>query len=131
MRSPPSARVAVVGARGRGLGVPQSVDQLALVHLRAAIDAHVGRLLLQLLLRLVLVLRGLAALLRGVAAAGLGVGDACRLLLARAVVAQRLIGLVVLHRGPVVLGHIQGIPGRAGRNRARAAAQRRRATSAT
>src|SRR5215211_3327306 len=85
--------------------VSQRVDELALVHLRAALDADVGGLLLELLLRLVLVLRRLAALLGRLAAARLGVGDPRRLLLARAVVAQRLVGLVVLDGRAVVLGH--------------------------
>src|SRR5829696_7363060 len=85
--------------------VSQRVDELALVHLRAALDADVGGLLLKLLLRLVLVLRRLAALLGRLAAARLGVGDPRRLLLARAVVAQRLVGLVVLDGRAVVLGH--------------------------
>src|SRR5215213_8535848 len=84
------------------LVVAERVDQLALAHLRAALDADVGGLLLQLLLRLVLVLRGLAALLRRLAAARLRVGDARRLLLAGTALAHPLVGLVVLHRRAVV-----------------------------
>src|SRR4051812_3143184 len=73
--------------------VAQGVDELALVHLRAALDAHLGRPLLQLVLGLVLVARGLPALLGGTAAAGLGVRDARRLLLARSALAQSFVGL--------------------------------------
>src|SRR3954451_22114277 len=48
-----------------GSVVPQRVDQLALVHLRAARDADLLGLLLELLLGLVLVLGGLPAALAG------------------------------------------------------------------
>src|SRR5688500_611062 len=90
--------------------VAERVDQLSLVHLRAALDPDVGGLLHQLVLRLVLVLGGLAPLARRPAPAGLGVGDPGGLLLARPLLAQRLVGLVVLHGRAMVLRHLRASP---------------------
>src|SRR5215212_3921503 len=81
--------------------VAQRLDQIALAHLRAALDADLGRALGQVLLRPVLVGAGLPALLGGRAAAR--VGDPSRLLLALALLAQGLVLFRVLHARAVTL----------------------------
>jgi hypothetical protein len=82
----------------------RNVDQLVLVHPRAAFDADLLRALVEIALRPVLVGVGLAA----TAARRLapGVGDARRLLLALALLAQSLVLLVVLDLTTVALGHV-------------------------
>src|SRR3954454_17571475 len=84
--------------------IPEGVDELALAHGRAAFDPDLGRPLLELVLRPVLVVLGLAALAAGLAAAP-GIGDARRFLLARTLATEGLVLLVVLDRRPVVLRH--------------------------
>src|SRR5687768_12225166 len=98
----------VAAQRARGVG---------LAHLLAALHADLPGLLHEVVLGAVLVLAGLAALLgRLVAAAtaGVGVRDPRRLLLARALLAQTLVLLVVLGARTVILRHVQGLPDRAG-----------------
>src|SRR4051794_26527149 len=85
--------------------VAQGVDQLVLVHLRTALDADLLRPLLEILLAPVVVGAGLAALLGG--RRGVGVGDPRPFLLARALIAQPLVALVVLPARAVVLRHWQ------------------------
>src|SRR4051812_22287954 len=82
--------------------VAEGVDQLALVHLRAALDADVLRLLLEVALRPVLVAARLAALAAGRAA--VGVRDPRGLLLARALLPQPLVLAVVLYARTLGLG---------------------------
>src|SRR5436190_1394624 len=88
-----------------GLVVPQGVDQLALVHVRTALDPDLGRALAQLVNGAVLVVLGLPALATDILAARLGVGDPGRLLLALPMLPQLLVELVVLHGRSVVLRH--------------------------
>src|SRR3954452_107977 len=75
------------------LVVAQRLDEIALAHLGAPLDADLGGALLQVLLGPVVVGAGLAALLRGRLA--VGVGDPRRLLLALALPAQSLVLLGV------------------------------------
>src|SRR4051812_40327900 len=89
--------------------VAQRAGELALAHLRAALDADLPGLLDQLVLRPVVVGAGLAALAadggpRGVVGR---VGDARGLLLARALSSQRLVLLLVLDG---VVGHALLLP---------------------
>src|SRR5215210_125987 len=85
------------------LVVAQRVDELVLVHLGASLDAELPGALLEVFLGLLLVPGRLAAAL----ASGLAVrvGDPGRLLLARPLVTQFLVLLVVLDVRSVVLGH--------------------------
>src|SRR5215210_3847930 len=85
------------------LVVAQRVDELVLVHVGASLDAELPGALLEVFFRLLFVLGRLTATLaRGLAAR---VGDPGRLLLARPLVTQPLVLLVVLDARPVVLGH--------------------------
>src|SRR5690606_14183324 len=84
-----------------GSMVAQRVDEILLAHPRAAFDADILRLVVELFLAPVLVLAGLAAAPPGFLAGR--VGDARRLLLAHAFAAQRFVALVVLHTGAVLL----------------------------
>jgi hypothetical protein len=82
--------------------VSERADELALAHLRAALDPDLARLLQQILLRAVLVGPCLAALAARLAAAA-GVRDPRRLLLALALAAEGLVLPVVLDARPVIL----------------------------
>jgi len=62
--------------------VSKRVDELVLAHARASLDPYLTRPLLELLLRTILVALAFAALLADVGAAGFGVGNPRRLLLA-------------------------------------------------
>src|SRR3546814_20389303 len=79
----------------------QRGDQLVLVHRRASVDADLRGPVLELVHGPVLVVAGLAALAThlGARAVGCRVGDPCRLLLARPVLADLLVELLVLHAG--------------------------------
>src|SRR5215212_6257619 len=93
-------------SRARASMVAEGVDQLALAHLRAALDADLLGALLEVVLAPVLVGAGLAALLAGLLP--VAVGDPRRLLLARALVAQRLVLLLVLDaRAGILTWHRQ------------------------
>src|SRR5690242_2350371 len=74
--------------------VAQRVDKLALVHLRAALDADLRGALLEIVLAPVVIGAGLPALLR--CRVAVRVGDPRRLLLACALIAQDLVLLWVL-----------------------------------
>ena len=87
---------------GSALVVPESVDELALVHLGTSLDADLFRTLLQILLRPVLVAARLPAALACPRATG--VGDPRRLLLALPFLSQLLVLLVILDGWPVILG---------------------------
>src|SRR4051794_8941186 len=106
--------------------VAQRVDQLVLVHVRAALDADLRRALLEVVLRPVLVAARLAAPAAGAAAVA-GVGDPGRLLLAGALAAQRLVLLVVFDARSVVLaGHGRYLLRRSSRRSAYPSANRRK-----
>jgi hypothetical protein len=85
--------------------VAEGVDELVLAHLGAALDAHLAGPVEQLVLGAVLVVLGVAAAAADGASAfvALGVGDAGRLLLAHALVAQGLVLVRVLDRGSVLV----------------------------
>ena len=83
--------------------VAQRVDQLALAHPGASLDADLLGGLIEIASAPVLVGGRLAAALAGPAAPG--VGDPRCLLLARALLLQRLVLLVVLDLRTMVLGH--------------------------
>src|SRR4051794_27422394 len=95
--------------RRYGLVVAERRDQLTLVHLGATLDADLAGLLQQVVLAAVLVVAAPTApgchLLLPLG--GAGVGDASRLLLARTVPAQRVVGLLVLDAGA---GHVAPLP---------------------
>src|SRR5215212_9247583 len=84
--------------------VPERVDELALIHLRAPLYAEVSGAVLQLLLRPLLVAGRPAASFA--CRRTRGVGDPRRLLLALPLLAQLLVLLVVLDARPVILGHL-------------------------
>src|SRR5215216_3148546 len=83
----------------------QGVDELALGHPRASGDADSTRLVEQFVLRALVVVTAAATTASDLAATLLrrGVGDAGRLPLAHALVAECLVLLRVLHRGPVLV----------------------------
>src|SRR4051794_20882763 len=89
--------------------VAQGVDELVLAHLRAAVDADLGSALLEIVLGPVLVGTGLAAALAGRCA--VRIGDPRGLLLAGALVAERLVLLWILDAGSwALLWHTTGLP---------------------
>src|SRR5689334_38964 len=87
--------------------VAQRVDQLVLGHVGAAVDPDLGGPLLEVVLAPVLVAPGLAALLAGLVA--VAVGDPRGLLLARALVAQGLVLILVLDAGAGILSTGHGV----------------------
>ena len=89
---------------GVALVVPECVDKLTLVHLRASFYADLFGALLQILLRPVLVAARLPAAFPCTRAAG--VGDPRCLLLALALLSQLLVLLVVLDEQTVIFGQV-------------------------
>src|SRR3546814_941001 len=81
--------------------IPNRVDQLFLAHVRPAFDPDALCLVVKFLLRPILEV-GAAMIER---AACPGVGDSRRLLLRRAVVAQRLVRFVVFYLRSMILRH--------------------------
>src|SRR5690242_804987 len=98
LRTGPDQAAADQASAHRRLVVAQRLDQLGLGHRRAALDADLAGALDQVLLGPVGVRRALPAALADLLAraAGRGVGDPGRLLLAVALPAQRLVLLFVL-----------------------------------
>lgn len=86
--------------------VAQCVDQLTLGHLGTPFDADFPRALVQILFGPLLVRLRFASLLAGIALlTGLCIGDSSGFLLRCAILAQCLVGAVVLDLGSVVLRH--------------------------
>src|SRR5690606_38632450 len=98
---PPTGSEGSRSPAGRRSVVAERVDQLALRHRRAALDADLLRLVVEVVLRPLLVGPGPAALAAGRRAGRRGrrVRDPRRLLLAGALAAQRLVLLLVLDAG--------------------------------
>src|SRR5918998_6569698 len=84
--------------------VPEGVDELILVHLRASLDTYLPGALLEILLRPVLITARLPAALACLRATG--VGYPRRFLLALPLLTQPIVPFVILYRWPVVFGHV-------------------------
>lgn len=82
----------------------QRLDQLVFVHLRATVDLELSGAILELVDGPFLVRRVASAPLAGCLA--VGVGDPRRLLLARALLAERFVLLVVFDLRTVVVSHL-------------------------